>query len=230
MPTTTPNIFQQHIKRKIWIHSWILALIIYIILLVVTYQLDKTFGFFTISKALAGASALLLGASFSLSGFCYWWDFLDTKIAYRKQLGLAAYWLALAYSISLLFLDPNKYFFNFFDNFLSADILLGLISMAILTVLAIISTDKMMLRLGPKRWRLMLRFGYLAWLLLALRAYLIEKNLWFEYLITGQGFPPPRLLLTIFVMAVILFRLSVDISKKCVPFTNKKINQQKNER
>src|SRR3989339_1117750 len=226
----TKDIFQKHIKRKIWIHSWILALVIYIGLLGLTYWLDKSFNFLTISKALAGTSALLLGISFSLSGFCYWWDFLDTKIGYRKQIGLAAYWLALAYSLSLLLVDQNKYLFHFFDNLFSADILLGTISMAIFTFLAIISTDKMMLRLGPKIWRQMLRLGYLAWVILALRAYFIEKTVWLEYLNSPEGFPPPRLLLTVFVIVVIIFRLSVDLSKKCVPFTNKKINPQKNER
>lgn len=219
------DIFHQNVKKKIWIHSWLLALIIYILFTILVYYLDKSWSLLTFSKSLAGTAALMFGFSFSLSGFCYWWDFLDKKIAYRKQLGLVAYWLALAYSASLLIINPDIYLFGFWDNFWTYDILFGTTSMAIFTFLAIISTDKMMMKMGPKRWRYTLRLGYFAWLLLAFRAYFMEKEIWFEYLNTFQGFPPPRLLLSIYVIAIIVFRASIDVSKKCIPFTNKKIKE-----
>lgn len=217
------DIFHKDVKRRIWTHSWTIALFLFVSFLFLVYKLDDNFDFLTISKSLAGTSALLFGFSFALSGFCYWWDFLDTKIAYRKQLGLVAYFLALSYSLSLLILDPHKYLFGFFKNLFTADVLLGTISMTIFTFLALISTDKMMMKIGPKKWRYALRFGYLAWLLLALRAYVIEQDLWMAYLKSFEGFPPPRLLLSLYVLAILAFRISVDVSKKCVPFTNKKL-------
>jgi len=219
------DIFHIDVKRKIWIHSWLIALILYILFIILIYNLDKSWSLLTFSKALAGTAAIMFGFSFSLSGFCYFWDFLDTKIAYRKQLGLVAYWLALAYSLSLLVLNPDIYLFGFFDNFWSYDILFGTASMAIFTFLAIISTDKMMIKMGPKRWRYTLRLGYFAWLLLAFRAYFMEQEMWLGYLKTLEGFPPPRLLLSLYVLAVIAFRISIDISKRCIPFTNKKLKE-----
>ena len=197
--------------------------IIFLLILGLIFYLDDHFSFLTISKALAGTSALMLAASFSLSGFCYYWDFLDTKIAYRKYLGIVAYYLALAYSFSLVVLDPGKYLYGFFDNIFSADIMLGGIAMLILTFMTVISTDKMMLRMGPKKWRYALRLGYLAWVLLAIRAWFLEQEIWDVYLDDPTGFPPPRLLLSLLVIVVLIFRISIDVSKKCIPFTNKKI-------
>ncbi|MBT4209377.1 MAG: hypothetical protein HOE19_00430 [Candidatus Komeilibacteria bacterium] len=217
------DIFQKHVKQIIWRNSLVIAFVIFILMLIFTSTLDKEYSFLQFSKALAGASALMFTASFSLSGFCYWWDFLDTKIGYRKYLGLIAYWLALAYSISILLINPDKYLFHLTDNLFTADVLLGGISMLIFTFIAIISRDKIMLAMGPHKWRYTLRLGYLAWILLALRAWFVEKEIWLDYLEDFSGFPPPRLLLSLLVIAVLIFRISIDISKKCIPFTNKKI-------
>lgn len=208
------DIFHKNVKTIIWTNTFLFSFIIYIIFIGLTSYLENGFNALVISKSLAGTSAILFGASFSLSGFCYYWDFLDKKICYRKYLGLAGFWFALAYSISLLIVDPQRYLFGFWDNFFSADILLGLASMVIFTFLAIISNDKAMMKLGPKNWRKLMRFGYLAWLLLVFRAWAIEKDLWMSWLNSLTSFPPPRLLLSIFVLAVILFRLSIEINKK----------------
>lgn len=37
---------------------------------------------------------------------------------------------------------------------------------------------------------------------------------WIDYINTFKDFPPPRLLLSLYVIAIILFQISVDISKK----------------
>lgn len=165
------------------------------------------------AKALAGAAAILIGLSFVLSGFCYYWDFLDTKIAYRKYLGLAGYWFALAYSFSLLYLDPDRYYYGFFKNIFSWDMMLGIIAMALFTFMAIISNTRAMKFLGPQNWRYALRVGYIAWLLLAIRAAILEEHIWIAWMKSLEGFPPPRLLLTLFVIVVVLFRASVSLTK-----------------
>ena len=207
------NIFHQSIKQKIWTRSFIFSLIIFALFILATAMLEKSFDFVIFNRAMAGTSAFMFASAFSLSGFCYYWDFLDTKIAYRKYLGLLGFWYALAYSISLLIVSPDKYLFGFMDNLFTADILLGLESMLIFGFIAVISNDKIMLQMGPHRWRKTLRLGYIAWALLAIRAYSIEKNLWLEYLQSFEGFPPPRLPLSLLVIAVIVFRISISCSK-----------------
>jgi DMSO/TMAO reductase YedYZ heme-binding membrane subunit len=214
MNENTKDIFHRDIKRSMWQQSLGLSVILLLFFTFFVYILDGSFSFFTVSKALAGTAALFIGASFALSGFCYYWDFLDTKIAYRKYLGLVGYWYAVLYSISLLIVDPETYFFGFFENLYTPDVLLGLASMALFTIMALLSNNSAMKALGPQRWRKLFRVGYVAWLLLAIRAYIIEQELWHSWIASREGFPPPRMLLSLFVVTVILFRISIEISKR----------------
>jgi len=197
-----------------WGKTLELSLMIFIVFVAFTYILDGSLALLTFSKSLAGTAAILIGASFALSGFCYYFDFLDSKIGYRKYLGLMGFWFAFAYSISLLIVNPNRYLFGFFDNFFSLDYMLGLIAMAVFAFMAVISNAVAMKRLGPQNWRRAMRLGYGAWLLLAIRAYFLEGDVWFDWLQSFDSFPPSRLLLSIFVIAVLVFRLSVEVSKR----------------
>lgn len=212
-PGKDPDIFAHAFKVNMWGTATYLAAGIYSVLVIVTYFLDGSFTILTLSKALGGTAALLLAASFALSGFCYYWNFLDTKIGYRKYLGLMGYWFALLYSFSLFVVDPDRYFFGFFENFFSVDFMLGLTAMALFTFMALISNDAAMRAMGPHTWRRSMRVGYLAWFLLALRAYFIENALWVHWFLTLRGFPPPRMLLSALVVLVILFRISIEVSK-----------------
>ena len=196
-----------------WRQNLRLTFYLYVVLLCVMYLTEGVITFVTLSRATAAAAALLIGFSFALSGFCYSWDFLDSKIGLRKYLGLMGFWLALAYSLLMLVIDPDRYFFGFLKNFWTADFVLGLVAIAFLAFMAYVSRDSMMRKLGPHRWRMALRWGYVAWLLLAIRAAIIEQDVWIAYFRTLDGFPPPRLLLSLYVVAIILFRLSVEVSK-----------------
>lgn len=212
-PTAPQDIFARHVTRRMWRETLFLGLLLYIAFVILTYVLDGALGLRTYSKALGGTAAILFGASFAMSGFCYYFDFLDAKIGYRKYLGLTGYFFALLYSFSLLIVEPERYFYGFFNNFWSADFLLGLTSMALFTFMALISNTSAMKKLGPHRWRLSLRVGYFAWSLLALRAFAIEHALWAQWLRTFKGFPPPRMLLSLYVVSIILFRVSIELSK-----------------
>src|SRR5688572_22305725 len=58
------------------------------------------------SKVVAGTSGFLLAYSLSLSTIGYYFNFLDSKVIYRKYLGLMGYYFALLYSVMLLFVNP----------------------------------------------------------------------------------------------------------------------------
>ncbi len=166
------------------------------------------------SKAVAGTSAVLLGMSLSLSSFGYYFDFLDRHIIYRKYFGLVGFWTALLYSIMLLFVNPARYFYGFFENLLSADFIFGLSAMIIFTFMAIISNNWAIRWLGSERWRFFLGLGYVAYALLVIRAVFIEGHLWIEWLDTVNGLPPARLLISCYAVSVLLFRASVPIARK----------------
>lgn len=207
------HIFHPSFKTKMWLQTSIIAFALYGFFAAITSFLDGSLALLTWSKALGGAAAVCIAISFSLSGFCYYFNFLDTKLVYRKYFGLTGYWFAFAYSISLLFVNPKRYFYGFFDNIFSADFILGIAAMSIFTFMALISNAWAMKAMGPQNWRRGLRLGYFAWLMLAIRAYTIEKDLWMHWWQNLDSFPPPRMLLSLLVLTVILFRISIEISK-----------------
>lgn len=202
-----------NIIRRIWLNSWIISLVVMIFLGLTLYILEGFFNFASLSKILAGTACFMIGASFAMSGFCYYWDFLDKKIIYRKYLGVIGFIYALAYSLTLVILDPERYFYHLLDNLYDPEIILGLSAMTIFTFMFVISRTKIMLSLGPQLWRKLLRVGYLAYFLLVVRAWYIEKDLWYDWFSALEGFPPPRLLMAAFAILVVLFRISIDFSK-----------------
>lgn len=208
------NTIAREVRHRIIRNTIAFSIILYLLFLWTAYALDGVLVLRTFSKPLAATAAILFGSSFALSGFCYYFDFLDTKIGYRKYLGLVGYVYAMLYSVSLLMVEPETYFYGFAKNFFTPDIQLGVIAMALFTFMAIISNNKVMVSMGPQRWRKVMRVGYVAWLLLAFRAWYLEADLWRNWFVTYQGFPPPRMLLSFFVVGVILFRLSIEVSKR----------------
>ncbi|HCM67665.1 MAG: hypothetical protein A2898_00545 [Candidatus Kerfeldbacteria bacterium RIFCSPLOWO2_01_FULL_48_11] len=205
------SIFSQSVVFRMWRGSIVLAMGCFAVLSVYVYIYDGVMTLATVSKAVAGTAALMIGASFVMSGFAYYFDFLDTKIGYRKYFGLVGFWLALLYSVMLLFIDPDRYFYGFFENIGTADFIFGLSSMAILTVMAIISNAPMMRWLGTQRWRQLLRLGYLAYTLLIVRAIAVEWDSWSEWWRDPNGLPPPRLAISVIATLIILFRGSMIV-------------------
>ena len=197
----------------LWIKSVILAEIIFGFFLVYVFLIDFSVSLKSIGSAIAASASIMIGLSFALSGICYFFDFLDREFYYRKYFGLVGYFLALFYSVLLLFIDPQRYFYGFFDNLLSLDVILGLSAMTIFTMMAIISNKTAMILLKPQNWRALLRLGYLAYGLLVIRAAVLEKDLWLAWWKQHNSLPPVRLVISVFAVMVILLRISIKISK-----------------
>ncbi|MBI5037481.1 MAG: ferric reductase-like transmembrane domain-containing protein [Candidatus Kerfeldbacteria bacterium] len=205
---------QLPVNLRMWRSAILLAFGILVVLVGYVYLYNDGLTALAWSQAVAGTAALMIGISFALSGIGYWWDFLDARVGYRKYYGLVGYYFALLHSVMLLFIFPNRYWYGFFENFFTPNIILGLIAMTILTMMAIVSNNWAMRRLGPIHWRQLLRLGYLAYALLIVRALYIEGGNWLAWLRSFDGLPPPRLIVSICAAAVIIFRGSVFISKK----------------
>ncbi|HLD27110.1 MAG TPA: hypothetical protein VJB63_04110 [Patescibacteria group bacterium] len=209
----TADIFAKSVRHTLWIHSFLCAAIIYILLVEYLLIQNKYLTVSFLNEALAGTASIMIGTSFAFSGFCYYFDFLDRKIAYRKYFGLVGFWGALLYAIILAILHPQKYIFGLSYYFWSVDIIFGGIALGIFAVMAIISTRSMMMRLGVHTWRRILRMGYLALVLLIIRAVVVESALWRLWFVHPYELPPLRLVGTVFSVIVLLFRGSMIVSQ-----------------
>lgn len=210
------------LSKKMWGGSLLVAAGIYLFFVLYIFVYDQGFTRFSFAKTFAGTANILFACSLALSSFGYFFNFLDNKIAYRKYLGLLGYFCALMYTLLVVLIRPERYFYGFWDNVWSSDILLGSTAMGIFTVMALISNNRAILWIGPKRWRLLLRFGYLAFFLLVLRAILNQSvlvgadtvpEMWIRYLSHPETLPPPRLLFSCVAMSVIFLRLGVAFDK-----------------
>ncbi len=168
----------------------------------------------SLSVALGATAAFMIGISYAMSGMGYYFDFLDAKVGYRKYFGLAGMLWAIMFCYSLMFVDPDHYFYGFFQNLGTTEFILGLLAMAILVFMVIISTPQGIKKIGPANWRLGLRSGYLASAIFVVWATLVYGQTWNNWFDARPlSLPPLMMIATVFTVAVILFRGSIFLSQ-----------------
>jgi hypothetical protein len=205
----------QDIEKRMWQETGIITLALFCTWSAFVFSLTAIISLAALAQVLAGVSGVLLAMSFSLSSFGYYCNFLDTKLIYRKYLGLAGYFVALAYVLTMATQNPKFYIFGFTKNFFTADIFLGSIAMAIFTVMALISNKKALAMLGALRWKFILGLGYIAYALLVLRGILLDQALWTAWFAEPSTALSVRMILTVLGTLVLCFRASVPFHKLC---------------
>jgi DMSO/TMAO reductase YedYZ heme-binding membrane subunit len=203
-----------------WLKTDMFGCLVFLVGLGYMYLYRGTIDVAVLSENLALTGGILIGLSFALSGITFFYNFLDSKLKYRKYIGLLGYYFAVAYTITLIVRFPDLYWNQLPVSVLTWEALLGITAMAILSFMAIISQNWAALRLG-KHWRPLLRLGYLAYAVLILRAIIIEAPGWSLWAESFKTVPPPRLLLTIYALLVILLRVVLEIAlqkkKRAIP-------------
>lgn len=199
-----------------WRNSILFSICIYLVVLAYVRVYTGEFSLAVFSNAMAGTGGLLTGMSFVLSGLSYFFTIFDSKLQYRKYLGLTGYWFALFYAISIVFRYPESYITNLVTTMREPQAIMGFVAMTILTGMMIISHSFWMKRLG-KHWRELLRVGYFAYGLLVMRAFLLEQESWAAWIESPSGLPPMRLVLSFFALSVIALRLIMEISMQLFP-------------
>lgn len=199
--------------RQLWYKSLLVSFVVLAIASAYSFFVRGDAPLLVASDATAATASVLIGISFALSGFCYYFDFFDARIIYRKYLGVVGFGYALLYIYLLFLLNPDLYLFGFFKNAGSIDFLLGITAMEVFFFMTVISNEWVMRRIGPQNWRRDLRLGYLAYALLVVRVIYLDHATWQWWWKHMEGPPPIRLVITIFAIAVILFRGSMIIAK-----------------
>ncbi|MEP7166726.1 MAG: hypothetical protein ABI758_01955 [Candidatus Woesebacteria bacterium] len=150
-----------------------------------------------LNKGMADTSIILIGLSMWLSSLAYFFNLFDSKIMYRKQLGLIGFAFALvhvALSFSALRVAPAP--------------VTGLFATGIFSIMALISSRSAMVRIGVQKWRRILRAGYIAMLFVAAHVVLLKSARWMTWYNGGmKTLPSLSLLETIFIAVVIVMRL-----------------------
>ena len=159
--------------------------------------------------AIAATGGVMIGLSLFMTPVSHWILSARRFVKYRKALGIIGYAYAMVYTCAELAVFPERYFDDFPSRLLSPENLLGIIALTGLTLMTLLSNGKAIRLLGFRRWKQVMRIGYPAFTLLAVRAMMLEGETWLGWITAPDGLPPPRLILSIFAMTVIATRLKV---------------------
>lgn len=199
--------------HNLWFDIGMYSLVIFIIISLYIFATQGTYDLRAFSRATANVGIILIGLSFMLSGLCYFWNFADHFIIYRKQLGVIGFIYALMHTSVVLYhagttqiLIPTS-----LTRYGDIALISAEIAIIIYVGMTIISTQTVIHEIGGQRWRQLLRWGYIGLILSLLHMFIKGSYEWLSWL-TGKSvgmFPAIGLLIFIFGIAVILLRIKL---------------------
>lgn len=203
--------------KRLLPNTLLLSLAVFIFGSLYLYARRGNFDLYIANKVFATTALVLIGLSFALSGLCYFWDFIDTKIVYRKHLGLVGLVYGVVHILVTLFLLPHKFAFPGWIETHGVSFWSAIGALIIFTIMAAISNRYSVRKLGGKNWRLALRVGYVAYLFIIIHFTLLKYEGWMKWFDTKDPFLPPLSMLEIvFAILVILLRIAlyIDVKRK----------------
>jgi len=165
------------------------------------------------NRSFADAGMFLIGMSFALSGLCYFFNFLDTKILYRRDLGLNGFYLVTAHGLYSFLFNKFTPWFKYFESDRLLAFVPAAISLLLFFGMALISNKYAAKKFGGEKWRSLLRLGYIAYFLGAAHAILWGFDDWMEWF-GNNSLPPVSLIMAVFVGLVLLLRIALWLALK----------------
>jgi len=201
-------------EKQLLINSHKFSFIVLTVLgLFINFQ-QGTFSLRYLNHSIAWTSVVVIGLSFALSGICYFWNFADRQILYRKHLGVAGFhYAAIHYFLSLYLLSRRANILNYFS---SADhfwpFFFGTLGLIYFSFMTAISNQHAAHELGGLRWRKLLRLGYVAFIFALVHIVLLRWGSYVEWWESGQYIPTVGIVLLSFASLILILRLALSIS------------------
>ncbi len=206
-----------HTDTQLWMRSIVFSICVSLFIGIYYFIQRDFISIETINVIIADVSFILIGLSFGLSSVCYFWNFADQYIVYRKHIGLTGFvyaWLHLTLSFLIYpaFLRFSQYSISdiFYLKFFY-----GVIAFIIFTVMAIISNRFAVHELGGVMWRRLLRVGYIGYIFVLFHFVPIFWLIWIKWamqLSTYPRLPPFNLFLFFFGLLVLILRAALFIT------------------
>jgi len=190
---------------KLWVHASLFGVVVSALCCAYIGLQSGWDGVSSFNRGVSNAAMILIGLSFIASGVCYFWDFADKLIVNRKYVGLTGFWLVSVHGF--VSLAQKKYDLGYFllpQNIVA--FLSAVAAMAIFVMMALISNTFSVKKLGGKRWRAMLRVGYLAYVFAIIHMLIKVAPQWSQSVSSG-GLPPLSALTALFGVSVVIMRL-----------------------
>jgi DMSO/TMAO reductase YedYZ heme-binding membrane subunit len=145
-----------------------------------------------------------------LSSLCYFWNFVDTKIVYRKHLGLIGFAFGIAHTALSYTALQRLFQLVTWQKGAMWPALSATVAMIIFTVMALISNKYAAHELGGIWWRRILRLGHVALILVWAHVVLLKGQRWVTWWTEGpKTLPAMSLIVSIFIGVIIVMRLAL---------------------
>jgi len=141
---------------------------------------------YIINKVLAGVAAINFSIIILLGPLSRLFNFVDRHIELRKEFGIVGMVLAITHAVSSFFFLSSRFPLKFYFEKQLLTFVFGLISVAILICLFVISFEKIIIRLGRARWWKMSYWGMrLLFVLVILHVFVMKWNGWVDWYMKG---------------------------------------------
>jgi len=202
-------------EARLWGETIVYSIIIMIIVTGYYVVTNASFSQRILNRAVGDVALLLIGLSLILSSVCYFWNFADKYIIYRKHLGLVGTgYMILHIIFSVLFSSYAPFPGYYLEDKRIASFIAALIATIIFVSMAMISNRYAIREIEASRWRKLMRIGYIAFPLVLFHFGAKGMPYWLPWL-TGQSeslFPAFGLIVFLFGLTVILLRIALLIS------------------
>ncbi|MEK7578180.1 MAG: ferric reductase-like transmembrane domain-containing protein [Patescibacteria group bacterium] len=195
---------------------------LFVILSVYLFYRRGYYDLYIANKIFAGVAVILLGIVLLIGPLSRLFSFPDRYVQYRKELGIVAFFLAIAHGISSSFFLSSRFHLSGSPETLNWPFIFGLAATVILVALFFISNDRVMAAIGRERWWRLQYWGVrLAFIFVLLHVFIMKWSGWVKWYKVGGGsdlvhpeWPGAGLLVGWFMIFVILVRLAEFVSPK----------------
>ncbi len=197
------------VEFRMWEKTFFFSLGLLILNFFYLYIQTRRFNIYLYNKAFATTSVILVGLSFALSGICYFWNFADKKIIYRKYLGIVGFFYGLLHGGVSFFLLPGP---SPLSYYLSREHILpflsGFLALLIFLMMTLISNRYSIQHLGGRLWKNLMHLGYIAYFFVIIHIILLNLGGW-KNILSGL-----YLITLIFALLVIGLRIGLYLKTK----------------
>lgn len=174
------------------------------------------FPLFITNKAAALSATILIGISFLLGPLARFWpNQFSPHLYLRKHFGVIGFAMAALHAImSLVLLNPANYPRFYLQNgkfnlIGESSMLFGILSFLIFSAISVTSLPPIEKHMHPNQWKLVQRFGYLAYIFVLLHVTIMGFQGWFRIDSWQYGMASISLISALFIIFVLLMRVLV---------------------
>jgi len=197
---------------RLWGETIAYSIIIFMVVAGYYFVTNGSFGERILNRVIADVALLLIGISLILSSVCYFWDFADKYIIYRKHLGLVGVGYLLFHILfSFLFSSYSPFPGYFLADKRIVSFISAVIATIIFFIMAAISNQFAIHEIGPARWRKLMRFNHFAFALTLFHFGAKGMPYWLQWM-NGKSssiFPSFGLIVFLFGLVVLLLRIAL---------------------